>query len=797
MFLRQFLSFLLVTFLACSLSPAQITQNLRGKVVDLDSKSPLAGATVKIFKDSTLINGAYTDEDGLFRIEGVEIGRYTVVVSYIGFQDEVRPDIIVNSGKEVVLNLELEESFTEVEGVEITASQKSGSLNEMATVSARTFSVEESERYAGSRGDPARMAANFAGVQGSDDSRNDIVIRGNSPFGVLWRLENVNIPNPNHFSIPASTGGPVSVLNNKVLSNSDFMTGAFPSEYGNALAGVFDLRMKNGNDEKHEFTGQFGLLGTELTAEGPVNRDSRASYLVNYRYSTLVLFGFLGLNLGTDAIPRYQDMSFKLNFPLKNGDNVSVFGIGGLSGIDITVSDKLEDGGREIYGYGDRDEYFKTRMGVAGINYIKTLSEKTFARFTVAASTETQDADHDLVFRHRNVDSLWVVDSLKHNMSYNFTTHRISFNPVLNTKLNNRNTIRTGIYGDLFLYDMVDSILDPLSWTYRHRMGHNSTNVLLQPFVQWKHRITENVTLNTGMNTQFFSLTNSFALEPRLGLKWKFAAQQSLSFGTGLHSQVQPAYVYFLNDDSSGLKENIDLDFSRSYHNVITYDLGLGRNLRLRAEAYYQYLYNIPVDSTPTSFSLINEGSGFGRFFPDPLVNEGTGKNYGLEVTLEKSFSKSYFFMLSGSLYNSTYKASDGNTYNSSFNGNYVLNALSTKEFSWGNKNQSSLGIGGKVTWAGGKRYSPIDTVLSAATGEPEPIDSLRNSLQFRSYFRADLKINYKLNTQKLTHEIGLDLVNILGTQNLLRLQYVGGPDPVREVYQLGFLPIFYYRIDF
>ncbi|GAG13922.1 unnamed protein product, partial [marine sediment metagenome] len=265
-----------------------------------------------------LITWGTTDLEGYYRIENVPVGRYTVIVSILGYRQQVIPNIIVNSGKEVILHFEMEESVETMGEVVITAGRKTETINEMTSVSARTFAVEETERYAGSRGDPARMASNFAGVQGANDSSNDIVIRGNSPLGILWRFDGVNIPNPNHFGVSGTTGGPVGILNNKVLSNSDFMTGAFPAEYGNTIAGVFDLRMRHGNNEKHEFSAQFGFLGTEIMAEGPISKENRSSYLFTYRYSTLAIFHLLGVNIGTDAVPKYQDMSFKLFFPTKN-----------------------------------------------------------------------------------------------------------------------------------------------------------------------------------------------------------------------------------------------------------------------------------------------------------------------------------------------------------------------------------------------------------------------------------------------------------------------------------------------
>ncbi|MDC1202662.1 carboxypeptidase-like regulatory domain-containing protein, partial [Salibacteraceae bacterium] len=336
----------------------EITQSVRGRVLDKDTRQPIPGVNVILMDDTINFNGTTTDGDGRYTLENLSLGRHEIQFSFIGYLPQYVNNVIVNSGRQTILNIEIEESAQELEAVEISATRDGDPLNEMAIVSARQFNIAETERYAGSRGEPSRMASNFAGVQGADDSRNDIVIRGNSPQAILWRLEDVPISNPNHFNIPGTAGGSVSILNNKTLGNSDFYTGAFPAEFGNANAGVFDLNMRNGNNEKHEFIGQFGFLGTEALLEGPISREKNITYMASYRYSTLALIGGLGINYGTDAIPKYQDASFKINIPGKGSSSLSIFGVGGWSDIDILISDQETPEERNIYGDNDRDQYF-------------------------------------------------------------------------------------------------------------------------------------------------------------------------------------------------------------------------------------------------------------------------------------------------------------------------------------------------------------------------------------------------------------------------------------------------------
>jgi hypothetical protein len=787
-----------------------LIQTIRGSVVDQQTQFPLPGAAVVVASDSSELKsfkGTVTDENGNFRVEDVPVGRHTIKISFIGYEDRFLNNVLVTSAKEVVLDIGLEQAATKLEEVTVTAGRDGEASNEMAVSSARSFTVEETQRYAGSRGDPARMASNFAGVQGADDSRNDIVIRGNSPLGLLWRMEGINIPNPNHFNIPGTGGGPVSMINNKTLANSDFFTGAFPAEYGNSVAGVFDLKLRNGNNEHHEFSGQFGFLGTELFAEGPLSHAHKASYLFSYRYSSLAIFNKLGIDIGTAAVPHYQDLAFKVNLPGKNKGSLSLFGIGGKSDIDILISEQKQPD-RNLYGENDRDQYFRSSSGVVGMSYKNPISSSAFVVATVALTGEMVNAWHIYVNRHLDTQNEYVVDSMKPMLDYKFTQTKASAFLLYARKMGSGGVLNMGLSSDLYFFDFRDSVrnVDETSsgyLTWRTRWNSRDRAILLQPFVQWKYNLSEKLHLTAGLHSQYFSLSNSLAaVEPRGGVNLSLDERSSVNLGVGLHSQLQPTYLYYYgeNNDSQGnpIPHNKKMDFTKSLHVVGGYQRFLGSDLKLKVEAYYQRLYNVPVERKSSSFSLLNTGAGFARFFPDSLVNTGMGKNYGLEVTLEKFFSNGYLFLVTGSLFEARYQGSDRVWRDTDFNGNYIFNALFTKE--WFLKSRNTFAVGGKVTTAGGRRYGPVDEAASETNKEIVWVDATRNSHQFSPYFRADLSVNYKINRRQVTHEIALDLVNLFDTKNILKLTYSPNDfadSPIRKEYQLGFLPLFSYRIDF
>lgn len=776
-------------------------QTIKGKVVDSESKFPIPGVNLLIISDTINTYGAATDFDGNFKITDVPVGRHQVRVTFIGYNTIVNT-VVVDAGKETILNVEIEESSAALEEFKVVASDNKEVNNEMAVVSAQQFSVEETNRYAGSRGDPARMASNFAGVGGSDDSRNDIVVRGNSPLGVIYRVEGITIPNPNHFSISGSSGGPTSILNNKSLANSDFFTGAFPAEYGNSTAGVFDLKLRAGNNEKFEFSGQFGILGAEILAEGPLSKKHKSSFLGVYRYSTLKMFTALGIDIGTSAVPQYQDYAVKFNFPLNNGGNLALWSLGGNSSIDILISNQKDTSEVDLYGENTKDQYFGTSMYVGGLTYTHPLNESTYLKSTLTASWDQQKSRHDTISRSITPNGEFEVLSIAPYMAYNFITSRFSSATSINKKINKKNVLKIGYVADYATFSFIDSVTtNSAAKTYRYRFNSTGDYFMIQPYISWKHKFSDKLVMTAGLNSQYLSQGDVFSpIEPRLGLKWDASKKGSFSFGLGRHSQAQPLYTqYYLNPGNTE-PHNVGLGFTYSNHIVLGYSHKLNRNWVTKVETYYQTLSDIPVETHPSAFSLTNAGGGFSRLFPDTLVNEGTGYNYGLELTIQRYFSKNWHAMVTGSVYNSRYTPSDGIERNTNYNGIYAVNFLAGKEFVI--KERKTIGIGVKVTSAGGKRYGEVDTLQSNLQGEVIFTDNNFNEYQFNNYFRADIKLTYKANAKKVTHEIGLDLVNVLDTRNILSLSYApvpGNPtaNPIRENYQLGFLPLFYYRIDF
>jgi hypothetical protein len=772
---------------------AQQTQTIRGTVIDKQSKSPLEGVLVTLLDSGNI--ATLTDAYGEYRLQNVPLGRRSLKFTYEGYVQGSASNILVQQGKESIASLELEEDVTRMEDVVINSgADKTEALNENATNSVRQFTVEETSRYAGSLNDPSRMASNFAGVSGANDGRNDIVIRGNSPLGLLWRLEGMPIPNPNHFSVSGTTGGPVSMLNYNVLANSDFMTSAFPAEYGNAVSGVFDLNMRAGNNKKREYLGQIGFNGFEFGAEGPFSKKSRASYLVNYRYSTLGVFKALGMNFGTGAaIPQYQDVSFKINLPTGAKGQIQIFGVGGLSNIelldskqDTTKKDEL------LYGNGGFDQYFTANTGMAGINYNYFFNNNTSMKVGLMQSGSYSFFRSDSL----NQNYTEAYESLK----YKTLDTRTTLTAQLNKKVSAKNSFQFGTYLTRFGLNTQVDYFRFIQQDWISLRDFKGGAYLTEVFGQWKHKFNPRLALNSGIHVQHFNLGNAIAVEPRLGLKYQFKPNQALSLGTGIHNQTQALVVYAnrtRNDDGTYTKTNEDLGFTKAYHAVLGYDLRFAQFWRVKAETYYQYLDKVPVEMRGSYYSLLNSGADFGVDDRDSLVNKGTGRNYGVEFTLERFLNKGFYMLWTTSLFQSKYKGSDGVEHNTTFNGNYVINVLAGKEFKLGLKSSFMFDL--KATVSGGKRYNPID--LEKSRKEEKTVYDYSDPFakQRDVYFRPDLKLTYRKGSKngKFTQEFSISLTNFVNHKNIFTESYDKKNDKIIQQFQQGFLPIPQYRILF
>ncbi|MFZ4754223.1 MAG: TonB-dependent receptor [Chitinophagaceae bacterium] len=762
-----------------SLMAQSLKQVVRGSITDKILSRPIEGAIIQIVGSEF---GTRSDASGHFVLPDIPVGTHHLSVSALGYKTYTLPHLVLNSGKELVLQIQLEENFQQVKEVRIKGGRKKNTpLNELSLVSARVFSVEETQKYAAAVNDPARMATSYPGVMAGDDGNNQIVIRGNSPSGLLWRMEGMDIPNPNHFAVAGSSGGGISILSAQLMANADFVTGAFAAEYGNALSGVFDLRLRKGNNHRREYTAQLGLLGLNLAAEGPFSKKSEASYLINYRYSTLSMLNQLGLNL-TPSVTNFQDLSYHIVLPTRKWGTWSAFGFGGLSDQFFNAQKDSTQWKNIGERYSDR---FVSNTGMWGFK--NSLHIRKNALLHSMAAYSLVHSGYERNYTQNDYSPLRV-----YNQAYQLK--KLSLSSTLNQRLSARSQLRSGLMFHHYQFVFREHVRDQLSTPLDTLVDTKNTTQTLQAFSQFQTHLSEQINVTMGVHALYLLLNKTYSLEPRAAISWNLHPKSSISFGYGLHSQLQSWGVYFAQNQAfPNAYPNRNLGFSKAHHWVLSHQYAFHKNLRLKTEFYYQALFNVPVSQEDSStFSAINVQYDMVRM---PLNNSGKGRNYGIEISLEKYLDKHFYYLASLSLYESKYRAANHLWYNSKFNGNHLINAVAGKEFVSENQRRT-FSINVKMVYAGGYRTTPIDLQKSIDQDQTIYREEEAFKEKLPAYFRGDLRLSMKWNRKRLTSTLSLDIQNVSNRLNVFDRFYDPNTRTVKTYYQTGLIPILNYKVE-
>jgi hypothetical protein len=779
------LFFLLSILLTLALNAVVQTlpsQTVKGQILEHAIKVPIASATVSLLGD--LPQSVVSDSNGHFILKNVSVGRRSILISHIGFKPVTLNNLMVESGKELILNVEMEEDLSVNQEILIKLNRnKSKPINDLAMVSARMFSVEETRRFAAGLNDPSRIAANFAGVANAGDG-NALIIRGNAPNGLLWRLEGVDIPNPNHFSRVGTSGGAISMLSAQLLANSDFMTGAFPAEYGNALSGVFDIRLRKGNKDKREHTFSLSTIGIDFATEGYFKKGYQGSYLINYRYGFLTLMQKLGFDISNDPTS-FQDLSLNIHLPTKKWGNFSIFGFGGLSKQydelakdSITWATNTDSRGSSLDA---------ANAGAIGVSHQINFGKKLLWRSVVSKNGylyREEDSRLDrfsgpIIFTRINKFSEW----------------NTQVSSIFTYKFNKHHLIKLGAYGKNISFNLQQR--EAVSNVLKDKIKNSGTTYLANYFFQWKWDLSSKFSFQHGWHGQYLTLNKTNALQPRMGMRYTLGPGQFLSIGYGLHAQIQPLGNYFarvrlVNDT---VMPNKKLDFSKSRHYVLGYSVQLAKDWNLKTELYYQWLYNIPVHALRMSnYSVINLDDDFSI---ETLANKGFGQNYGIEFTLDRYWNDRFYLLSTLSLYQSEYRPSDVIWRSTRYNSNTSFTLLLGKEWVLKTKRPSSLGMDLKLLKMGGVSVTPIDIAQSMLRKTTVTIPSRLYDEKLRSIFRIDAQFEWKVQYKKTTGSFILGVQNATNRKNPISHRFDANLGKITYNYLLGRIPVFGYKVDF
>lgn len=740
MFVRILLLLFACLFALAPESAAQHpVQTIRGTVSAEDTRIPLPGATVRLAETDPLI-GTATDAQGRFRIENVPVGRYDIIVSFIGYEPRIVREVLLTAGREVVLEISLRESVMVSDEVVVTAGTAiTEAIDPMAVASVRLLSIEQTSRYAGALDDPARLVGTMAGVAGALGD-NAVVIRGNAPKGVLWRMDGVEIPAPTHFAnLVTFGGGGMTALSTRMLSDSDFFLGAFPAEYGGALSGVFDMRIRTGNSERHEHAVKAGVIGIDVSSEGPIAADYGGSYIANYRYST---FGLLGPLLPEDADAiRFQNLAFKLNLPTSRLGSFSIFGIGGA---DRSGQKPVENPAEWVYDDDREDVESPTRFGALSLQHRAFLGTTGMIESSLTATGSSLRWD---------VGRLTSTNELRPYEYVSNEEGRVSAASTINLRVARGHTNRTGVVVSRlgFAQDIRHVVGDGMPDQIVDEAGKASH---VQAFSQ--SRIDRGrLSFTAGAHLQHVGLSGETTLEPRAGVQWNLGERQSLSLAYGLHAQREVLSLYFAH------AENRDLRMTKAHHIIGGYSATLGDRLTLLLEAYHQHLYDVPVVDG-TSFSTLNLDLDW--FVQDRLVNEGLGRNTGIEMTLERGLADGWYGVLTSSLFSSRYRGGDGRRRPTRFDRRTVTTLLMGKEWTFsGERTTRQLSLNGRANVMGGRRYSPVDEAASLDAREVVYNERDAFSLREPLVVYGDATAEYRINYSRSALIVSMQFLNVTG----------------------------------
>lgn len=777
-------------------------QNIYGKVLDNETNAPLIGAVVIVLNSSPLI-GVTTDLEGNYELKNIPVGRISLQINYLGYESKTVDNILLSSGKAKNLDILLKEEFNNIEEVVLTAKRKNTSTlkvdNEMATVSAMSYNLEQSSRYAGSLNDPSRLVLSFAGVRNQGDIQNGISIRGNTPAALLWNIDGLEIQSPNHFARDGALGA-INMVSSNSLKGVDFYTGAFPAQYGNAGSGVFDLSLRSGNNTEYEFSLSAGFMGLEASAEGPFSKKYKGSFLVSYRYSTLALFNKIGLNVTRNTNPVYQDVNYKIHLPTKKFGEFQVYGLYG-SGKISEYNSNLEVG--EWY-----DSY---ALAVIGLKHTKTIKDKTQLKSQIMYS-QSNGEFYNQWNEYDYPISTNKIDILNKTVLFPVKEKRLQFDVKSNTKINTKHSIQFGAnicyvnYYQNFNREIVKYRISLIDTTYKGNNTKSSEALLntfqIKAFMQHKIRVTEKLSFTPGLHFIHSNFNKFFSVEPRLGLEYVYKDIHSFTVGFGMHSRLEPLgyygtkgkYIYDYNPlfqiepTYEVGQPNKYLDATRSVHFVIGNSWTLAPKLQLKVETYVQYLYKIPI---------IDENIGYGYYasinelYPSiydynfitqqKYTNKGKGLNYGIDISFEKAFAKNYYILVNGSYYQSKYQITswywhrDTKWLNTKYNGNFIATLTAGKDFTVGKQKNNSISLNTRIIWAGNNR-------------DFDYVNQIPYGVRLKNYFRWDSRIAYIRNKKKFSWTLSLDTQNMTNRINETSNPVIKG---------VGVLPVLNYKVNF
>ena len=743
-----------IIFIILSLSNICAAQNIRGIVTDALNSKSLTGANITLLGTDFRTE---SDSNGIFRFTNLTSKIYIAEVSFLGYAKTIVKDIEVVKGSDAIANVALQIADNQLNTVVVN-----GERNDVfhALQTQYPLSVAQTLRFPAAFNDPARLAMNSPGVTNDNDLGNGLSIHGYAPAAMQWRLEGVEILNPNHLAnassfndqATASSGG-VNALSTQMLGTSALVTGAYSSEYNNLISGCMDMRLRNGNDEKHRFTTQIGLFGLDLAAEGPLPSLSPSrkegkngtSYLINYRYSTVGLLLQMGVPLSEEKV-NFQDLAWNFHFPIGKKSDLKVFGMLGNSRNTFETKKDTIRNNRDL-----TNVYYKDRLQVYGANFKSQLNSKTSFYLSAAYSSTAPS-----LVRQNFDKNFKLLDEFTANTAQNLW----SVNTFVQNKLSNTFSIKYGVN---------------ISYSIFKRVYFGTSNI----YTDLKYQ-KRNHSLLVGISL----VTNTFSGPILISQKYKT-----------VHFLPKISYAYRIDDDkkivfSASQQSKFDLvsnqfmlNFDKKSKNQ-HFSAGLFFHNTLAKKITNTVYFNLEYIAIPERLDFIR--------------NFSKQNNYGVEAQYEKTFARNIFFNANGSLYKALVKSEFNTFFTNYFGANYTLNLSLGKE--WTKKANKIWGASTHIINNGANYLSPMESNMTTFQKQVIVIDYITSNdfgFKLQNYFRTDLRLYYKRDRKTWSSTLSLDIQNVTNKQNIAFEYYDTFLKKTSTKYQNGLIPILAWRANF
>jgi TonB-dependent Receptor Plug Domain len=754
------MKFFLAIYIFLFISLESFSQNITIHIKESSSSIAISNATIKI---PELNLSSISDSMGKVEFKNLPSSYFSIEISAVSYSKVILKTIKAESNKTKFIEVELEPHINTLNQIVVKGISRT---NSSSITSLKSIELEEILRLPATFYDPARLAMSFAGVANTDDQANNISIRGNSPQTLQWRLDGVEIVNPNHLSNagtisdqPTFAGGGTNILSAQMLGNMTLHTGAFSPEYGNVTGGIMDMNFRNGNTERHAKTIQVGLIGVDLSAEGPLSKSRNTSYLFNYRYSFTGLLGLMGITFGGESI-KFQDFALNINHKTKRLGEFSIFAMGGNSS-NIFAPPLEKDLILTQKDLGNIDFY--CFMALVGVKHSIKLSKNWNWQTTIVES-----GLQNLRSAYRQAPFNLV--------SYQFQSKNIfGGNSYLTGVINNTFNIKTGVNLNHFFdeYNALNSDQD----------FYSVDRIIVQPFVSVSNHIINKWKYNIGFNAPYYQLSNRAYFEPRLSTAYYINPSTTLAASYGLHSQQ-----FFAYESISSPSFPV-----RSHHFNLMMQKNIQQKSSINIEAFFQSYFQIPNQNG----YYVSPLNGFPEF--NTLNNytntQNQGINYGLESSYSYFLNKGLYIKANATLFRSKYLAFDNVYYPTRNDSRYIFNLSLGKE--WLNKKGRVYGVNTRLNYVGGLVNYALDEAASKVKGETIYSYNKPASDRNPAYFRPDLRLYKRKTVNKKTTTLSLDFQNVSNTQNKAYQYYDSYLSKVVSKNQLGLLPLLNYRIEF